>query len=159
MLLGTQSCIILYCTKTYISLYGESQIIRGYMRNRGDSRFHMLTLGHTFIEWNREVTGRITYNINLLIFSLSLNLSLSLFFSKILIFERERKGRRKRGRETSMYACLSWAPQWGPGPQFRHVPWLGIEPSSFWCAGPRSTEVHQPGLSLFLWQAYITENT
>ena len=27
-----------------------------------------------------------------------------------------------------MYGCLSYAPYWGPGPQRRHMPWLGIEP-------------------------------
>ena len=32
------------------------------------------------------------------------------------------KGRKKRGRETSVCGCLSHAPHWGPGPQPRHVP-------------------------------------
>ena len=41
------------------------------------------------------------------------------------------EGRRKRGRETSMCGCLSHAPYWGPDPQPRHVPWLGIEPEPF----------------------------
>ena len=53
----------------------------------------------------------------------------------------ERGERRKKGRETSMckgnIGCLSHAPSWGPGPQPRHVPWLGIEPVAFqftgWC--------------------------
>ena len=44
----------------------------------------------------------------------------------------------KRGRETSMCDCLSCAPYWGPGPQPRHVPWLGIEPVTLgfsgWCS-------------------------
>ena len=30
------------------------------------------------------------------------------------------KGRRKRGRETSMCGCLSHAPYWGPGQKPRH---------------------------------------
>ena len=40
------------------------------------------------------------------------------------------KGGRKRGRETSMCACLLSTPYWGPSPQPRHVPWLGIQPSN-----------------------------
>ena len=37
-----------------------------------------------------------------------------------------------------MCGCLSCAPYWGPGPQHRHVPWLGIEPVTLWFAGPCS---------------------
>ena len=40
----------------------------------------------------------------------------------IYLFYTEGKGRRKRGRETSVCGCLSYAPYWGPGPQPRHVP-------------------------------------
>ena len=52
-----------------------------------------------------------------------------LFFKKILFIyflERGREG--ERGRETSMCICLLPIPYWGPGPQSRHVPRLGIEP-------------------------------
>ena len=52
-----------------------------------------------------------------------------------LLFFREGKGGRKRGRETSTCVCLSRAPYWGPGPQPRHVPWLGIELMTLWFAG------------------------
>ena len=31
--------------------------------------------------------------------------------------------------------CLSHAPNWGPGPQPRHVPRPGIEPMTFWFTG------------------------
>ena len=37
-------------------------------------------------------------------------------------------------------------PNWGPEPQPRHVPWLGIKPGTFPLAGRCSTEPHQPGL-------------
>ena len=37
------------------------------------------------------------------------------FFFKILFIFRERKGGRKRRRETSMCAYLSCTPNWGPG--------------------------------------------
>ena len=42
--------------------------------------------------------------------------SLLLFFKDFIYFSREGKGRRNRGRETSMFGCLSHAPYWGPGP-------------------------------------------
>ena len=62
-------------------------------------------------------------------------------------FLREGKGRRKRGRETSMCGWLLYTPYWGPSPQPRHVPWLGIELVTLWFAGRHSiTETHQPGL-------------
>ena len=45
-----------------------------------------------------------------------------------------------------MCDCLSCGPHWGPGPQPRHVPWLVIEPATFWfTARNQSTELHQPG--------------
>ena len=37
-----------------------------------------------------------------------------------------------------MCGCLSCAPYWGPGPQPRHVPWLGIELAALWFTGLRS---------------------
>ena len=48
------------------------------------------------------------------------------------------KGGRKRGRETSVCGWPSCVPHQGPGPQPRHVSWLGIEPATFWFAGPCS---------------------
>ena len=61
---------------------------------------------------------------------------------------------RYRGKETSICGCLSRGLHWAPGPQPRHVSWLGIEPATLWfTACPQSTELHQPGLS-----ALFTEN-
>ena len=37
-----------------------------------------------------------------------------------------------------MCGCLSHAPHWGSGLQFRHVPWLGIELVTLWFAGQNS---------------------
>ena len=67
-------------------------------------------------------------------------LSFFLFFNYrfLVMYFREGKGGRKRGRETSMYDCLSCAPCWGPGLQPRHVPWPGIEPVTLWFAGQHS---------------------
>ena len=42
----------------------------------------------------------------------------------IYLFLERGEGKEKE-RETLMCACLSHAPCWGPGPQPRHVPWLG----------------------------------
>ena len=50
-----------------------------------------------------------------------------------IYFQREGKGGRKRGRETSI-GCLSHAPNLGPGRQPIHVPWLGIKPETYWFA-------------------------
>ena len=72
-----------------------------------------------------------------------LSLLLFLFFKKDFIYlllereegrERERKGGRKRGRETSI-DCLSHAPNQGPAPQPQHVPQPGIKPVNFLVCG------------------------
>ena len=48
--------------------------------------------------------------------------------------------------------CLLHAPHWGPSPQPRHVPWLGIELVTAWfTAYAQSTELHQPGLLPLFW--------
>ena len=52
-----------------------------------------------------------------------------------------------------MCGCLSRGPHWGPGPQPRHVTWLGIEPLTLWFADhAQSTELHQPGLCIVLFK-------
>ena len=68
------------------------------------------------------------------------------FFKDFIYLFLAGKGGRKRGRETSVCGCLSRAPSWGPDPQPRHVPWLGIELATFGLqASTPSTEPHQPG--------------
>ena len=52
----------------------------------------------------------------------------------LFIFYREGNGERERGAETLM-GCLSYAPSWGPGPQPKHVPRLGIELTTFQFTG------------------------
>ena len=56
------------------------------------------------------------------------------FFRFLFIF-RKGKGEKKRQRKTSMCGCLLCTPHQGPGPQPRHVPWLGIEQATFWFTG------------------------
>ena len=76
---------------------------------------------------------------------------LSLSFFKILFcFQREGKGRRKRGRETSMCGRLSTHPYWGTGLQCRRVPSLGIEPATLSFTGPRSIHWATPARVAFL---------
>ena len=55
-----------------------------------------------------------------------------------IYFQREGKGGRKGGRETSI-GYLSHTPNQGPGLQPRHVPWPGIELATFWFAGHHPT--------------------
>ena len=57
------------------------------------------------------------------------------FFSFLILFILFLDGGEERGRETSMCGCHSHAPvYWGPGPQPRHVLWLGMEPVTLWFA-------------------------
>ena len=84
---------------------------------------------------------------------------LFLFFKDFIYLLLERgKGGRKRGVETSMCGCLSHVPNGEPGPQPRHVPWLGINQWPFSSqAGAQSTEPHQPGLSFIFIVDTITD--
>ena len=79
-------------------------------------------------------------------------------FIYLFIF-REGKGGRKRGRETwyvreTMIHCLCHAPNWGPGPQPKYVPWLGIElvtfqfPGRHSCLWATSARTELPGIFL-----------
>ena len=74
------------------------------------------------------------------------------FFKILSIYSlRERKGRRKKEGETSMCGCLSRAPHWGPGPQPRHVPWLGIQTATLWFTGPCSIHWATPARAYCLY--------
>ena len=57
------------------------------------------------------------------------------FLKGFIVIFREGKGRRKRGRDTSMCGWLSRIPNWGAGLQPRHVPWVGIETVTPWFIG------------------------
>ena len=61
----------------------------------------------------------------------------------IYLFLREGKGGRKKETST-MCACLSHTPYWGPGLQLRHVPCLEIELATLWFSGWHSTHWATP---------------
>ena len=44
--------------------------------------------------------------------------------------EGERKGEKHGCTRDTLIGCLSYTPNWEPGPQARHMPWLGIEPAT-----------------------------
>ena len=63
---------------------------------------------------------------------------------------------RERGREGGKPDQLPLThPNWGPGPQPRHVPWLGIELATFWFTGRCSIHLATPARAkciIFIYQ-------
>ena len=57
------------------------------------------------------------------------------FFKDFIYLFLERG--KERERNISVWLPLH-APNWGPGSQPRHVPWLGIEPATLWFTGQHS---------------------
>ena len=70
------------------------------------------------------------------------------YFLRLFIYlfiYRQRGRERKRERNINVWLPLTHL-MLGPGPQPRHVPWLGIKLASLWFAAcAQSTELHQPG--------------
>ena len=88
--------------------------------------------------WRRKRLRRQVNNLDSFFLKGLMSTFLLLFKILFIYFQREGKGGRKRGRETSLCRCLSHAPYWGPGLQPRPVPCLRIELSTFWCTGQHS---------------------
>ena len=53
-----------------------------------------------------------------------------------------------------MCGCFSRTPYWEPGPQPRHVPWLGIEPVTLWFTGQRSIHWATPARVRHFFEVY-----
>ena len=67
------------------------------------------------------------------------------FFKDFICLFLERGEEKEKERERNiMCGCLLCAPHWGPGPQPRHVPWLGTEPATLWFVGPHSVHWATP---------------
>ena len=49
-----------------------------------------------------------------------------------LFLGRGERGGEREGHETPICGCVSRTSYWGPGPQPRNVPWVGIEQVTLW---------------------------
>ena len=99
-----------------------------------------------------------TIKMMVIIYTIFLSLFLLFFWRFYLFIFREGKGGRKRGKQTSMCGCLSCTPYCGPGPQLRHMPWLGIEPVTLWFTGTCSIHWAAPARAQisFPWKFFNT---
>ena len=82
---------------------------------------------HLF-DCNRSVTRVYVKEWSLQLFCKS-----EMIFLKDFIYLLLERGEGERG--PSMCGCLLRAPYWGPGPQPRLVPCVGIKPATLWFAG------------------------
>ena len=74
-----------------------------------------------------------------------------IFFKRFHLFifrGRGRGGEREGERHPCMAASCHLPPYWGPGPQPRHVPWLGIELVTLWFSGQNSIHWATPARAL-----------
>ena len=109
--------------------------------------------------WHGYSLSRHVLWISLLDTSLASKLWLFLSFLKILFIFGEGEGGRKRGRDTSLCGCLLNTPYWGPSPQSRHVPWLGIEPATRWFTGQCSVHWATPARNDFFFKTHTHTHT
>ena len=56
-----------------------------------------------------------------------------------------------------MWGCLLSTPNWGPGPQPRHVPWLGIKSATLWFVGQHSVHWATPAKALDLFWTFSVQ--
>ena len=98
-----------------------------------------------------EKIYKITFiSTNLSFWFLILVVNISFFLKKFYFFilergrEGEKEGEKHQCTRETLIGCLSYAPSQGPGPQSRHVPWLGIELAIFRFAGQCPTHWATP---------------
>ena len=91
-------------------------------------------------------------------------LSNAFYFLRIYLFsfrergrEGEREGEKHRCVRDTWISCLSHNPNWGPGPQPRHVPWLGIEPVTFLFTDQHSDHWGTPRSNILI-KSYFTDS-
>ena len=85
-------------------------------------------------------------------------ISVSLYLCQHLLFserggEGERNGEKHQCVRDTLISCLSYHPNWGPGLQPRHVPWLGIELATFWFIGRHSVHWTTPARAFWFFDS------
>ena len=70
------------------------------------------------------------------------------YFIFLKYFREGKREREREGGETSMCGCLLSTLYWGHGLQPKHVPWLGIQLTTLWFAGPHSIHWATPARAL-----------
>ena len=78
------------------------------------------------------------------------------FYTDLVSFrERGRKGEREGEQHQcdTLISCLLHIPNWGPGPQPRHVPWLGIKPVTLWFTGQHSIHWATPAKAVVIFNS------
>ena len=75
-----------------------------------------------------------------------------------LFLERGEGKEKERERNISVWLPLT-CPHWGPDPQPRHMPWLGIKPATLWFAGQCSIHWATPARvkACTFWQRPISK--
>ena len=87
----------------------------------------------------------------------SFELVFCIFFLDFIYLFLERVEGRMTGRETPMCGCLSCTLYRGPGPQPRHVPWLGMELATLWFTGRHSIHWATPARACFAFLKIYTQ--
>ena len=72
------------------------------------------------------------------------------FFLRFYLFIFRQKGKdgEREGEKYQRVVTSHAPPNWGPGSQSRHVPWLGIEPATLWFAGGCASHWATPARAL-----------
>ena len=89
-------------------------------------------------------------------YSLIKNIFIIIFlrFYLLIFRKRRRKGEREGEKHPcvrdTLIGCLLWTPNWRPGPQPRHVPWLGIKLVTFGSSGRHSLYWAMPARAIII---------